>query len=302
MKRCPKCMTKTEGKYCPDCGYDMSLVSEFVCPNCGCETETEFCPNCGTKVRDVTNETASTEVKDTTASNTPENGVSPIKDEIEKSNVINNIGIEDSGAISIEAASENMAGNKGSKFKDIWEDMKKRPMVLGAVALVLVLVVMIAMGSSGGSGNTSSSNTSSDTSSSTYSSDDTYSSDNSYSSSGSSYSEDDGLNLIQGTWKLQGVVTDGEATNVAGYSFATLVISGDRWDLTITTDETTHNSGPIYHDLTSQQDDGSSYYLYTLKSDSLTGSVKMAYDSGDDFIAVSTKDYLDADNSMYFGR
>ena len=55
MKRkCPKCGSIEESKFCTNCGQDLSNADVVrICPNCGAETTSKFCIQCGTKIDQV---------------------------------------------------------------------------------------------------------------------------------------------------------------------------------------------------------------------------------------------------------
>ena len=290
MKRCPECMNVTASSFCPECGHDMSTVEALICPKCGSETTSRFCPNCGTKMLE-NSEQAITKDSDETLNK--EIDITPAAD------------INDSTLVS---------GNSSSAFdyktensdpqKKLRETVAKKPIIAGAIIAAIVLVLLASIGGS----NKKIGSTSTDANTDTYSTfdensqgydsanDSTYSGSSSYSDTG------DGLNYIQGTWDLIGVVTDGESTNVAGLSLGSLEINGDRWTMIISTNETTENSGTLYLDLSGYLDSGEPYYVYTMRSDGMSGSVKMTYSAADNFIAVSTNSTLDSNNCMMFGR
>lgn len=272
MKRCPNCMKVTESKFCPDCGYDLSTIETLVCPECGTESDSRFCPNCGANMMDSFEPS---EITDNSEAINKDDSTNPGSDENKGSN------------------------NSGKNFIEL---LKKKPAVTGAVIAIVVLVLIASLGSNGNSGS-SSSDASTDSYSTVDESDQNTVSDSDYSSDSSTYSNtDDGLSLIQGTWKLAGVVTDGEMTDVRGYSVGSLEINGDQWKMTISAPETTENSGTLYFDMSGNLDSGGKYYIYTMKSSGYTGSVKMSYSDADNFIAVSTNSKVDADNCMMFGR
>lgn len=61
MNECKNCGTRTNGKFCPNCGDEMIPVDEVlevteepkannICPNCGIEVNSKFCPECGASV------------------------------------------------------------------------------------------------------------------------------------------------------------------------------------------------------------------------------------------------------------
>ena len=52
MKRkCPKCGSIEESKFCTNCGQDLSGADIVkICPKCGAETTSKFCIQCGTKM------------------------------------------------------------------------------------------------------------------------------------------------------------------------------------------------------------------------------------------------------------
>lgn len=43
------CGSINTGKFCPQCGAQRTVSSNWYCPECGHENEGKFCPNCGTK-------------------------------------------------------------------------------------------------------------------------------------------------------------------------------------------------------------------------------------------------------------
>lgn len=283
MKKCPNCMKITESKFCPDCGYDLSTVETSVCPNCGTESNSRFCPNCGTSMTISSQATIAMETAETTKES---NNASHINSNIES------IVLDDGKTMG-----SNVAGNNPLDL------LKRKPVIVGAVIAVVVIVLIASLGSNSTTSSSSSNEMSTNSYSAVDESDQNTVSDNDYSSDSSAYSStDDGLNLIQGTWKMAGVVTDGEMTDVRGLSVGSLVINGDQWEMTISTSETTENSGTLYFDMAGNLDSGGKYYVYTMKSGGYTGSVKMTYSPDDDFIAVSTSSKLDPDNCMMFGR
>jgi len=287
-------MTKTEGKFCPECGYDMSSVNAYICPACGSESDSMFCPNCGTKMHGEA---------DSSISGTPDNSVGAASAE---NNSLSEVHAEarDSGEQknqSLSAAEiHKTAESAMSGINGIGNMMKKRPVISGGIVALAILVLIAAFSSGGNSGNTANTGTDSYTESEQTSD---YDSDSTYSDSSTSYSStDDGMDIIQGTWYLKGLVNDGESTDTSGYSLGKLIISGDKWDMTLNAAETTNNKGTLYMDFKDTLDDGSDYYIYTMKSDDYGGSVKMAYSVSDGFIAVSTSSTFDADNCMFFGK
>ena len=269
MKRCPNCMKLTESRFCPDCGYDLSTVETSVCPKCGKESSSLFCPDCGTVMK---------------------SSAEPIMNDAdaEATNPVDS------------SADVSVAGNDSGK--SVLDILKKKPVIIGAAVAIVLLVLISSLGSGSNSGSTSS-DVSTDSSSTVSVSDQSTAADNDYSSNSSAYSSnDDGMDLIQGYWDMKGVVTDGETTRVGGIASGSLVINGDQWEMTISTTETTVNSGTLYYDMSGNLESGGKYYVYTMKSGEYSGSVKMTYSADDNFIAVSTKSTLDADNCMMFGR
>ena len=50
-KKCPKCGSIAESKFCTTCGCDLSGADIVkICPNCGAETTSKFCIQCGTRI------------------------------------------------------------------------------------------------------------------------------------------------------------------------------------------------------------------------------------------------------------
>ena len=55
MNECKNCGTKSNGKFCPNCGDEMIPIEEEpkannICPNCGIEVNSKFCQECGASV------------------------------------------------------------------------------------------------------------------------------------------------------------------------------------------------------------------------------------------------------------
>lgn len=282
MKRCPKCMKTTGSKFCPDCGYDLSTVETSICPNCGTESNSRFCPNCGTIMNASSQATIAKEKTEAV-------------NEDNKTVYLNN----DNVSVVFDADKTGGRDTTGNKLPDI---LKRKPVVVVALIAIVALAFIASLGS-----NSNKSSSPADVSTDSYStvdeSDQDAESNNDYTSNSSTNSyTDDGLDLIQGSWTMAGVVTDGETTDVRGLSVGSLVINGDQWKMTISTSETTENSGTLYFDMVGDLDSGGKYYVYTMKSEGYSGSVKMTYSSDDNFIAVSTSSKLDPDNCMMFGR
>lgn len=281
MKKCPKCTSVTEGKYCPDCGYDLSLIDTFICPKCGSESNSRFCPNCGTNMANVPNPITITEA---------DNRINTVSNE----RINADTGRDDSGL-----HFDNSIDTDKPKEKTL-KGLTKKSWAIGATIAVVILVMIASFSSnrsssgSSANGNTNSYDTADEIDQSTV--------DNNNSNDSSTYGNNNGLDIIQGSWKLAGVVNNGEVTDTSGYSVGELIINGDQWEMTIRTTETTETSGTLHFEMTNDLASGGDYYLYTMESSGHTGSVKMAYSSEDDFISVSTKPNLDADNCFLFSR
>lgn len=61
MRKCHKCGSEGDNKFCPECGSQMEEIIEIkekTCPVCGQRTESKFCTNCGF---DMSNDTETEE-------------------------------------------------------------------------------------------------------------------------------------------------------------------------------------------------------------------------------------------------
>lgn len=124
MKTCPSCGEKTESKFCPECGTDLSTIPDVkICPNCGCESTTNFCPECGTNLsgsKSVSEEV----VEEKTVSQTD-----PVEEQENK-----------------DSSAENPVESVVSQVKEVKKSKKKLFIIIGAILLVLIIIGAIAGG------------------------------------------------------------------------------------------------------------------------------------------------------------
>lgn len=131
MKKCPSCGARTDSKFCPECGTDLSSVPEVkICPNCGAESTTKFCPECGANLSTLQTEEEADAVQ----------VIVPEKQEPAESVIT--IDEPESGADS-EQSKKVFVGNSLPKTK---KSKKKLFIILGAVLLVLIIIGSIAGG------------------------------------------------------------------------------------------------------------------------------------------------------------
>jgi len=50
LPECPHCEKAVSSAYCPDCGWDSGMDTEYGCPTCGAEWDTTFCGDCGSSM------------------------------------------------------------------------------------------------------------------------------------------------------------------------------------------------------------------------------------------------------------
>lgn len=154
MKKCPTCGKKTNSKFCPECGTDLSGVDEIrVCPKCGIESNSKFCPECGAPIEPLIN--VDNVMPDT--KNAEGIKADPAIDEVKKT-----IGEGEVKSIAPESIATSIVGAE-KKTGETKNKMSKKKIAILVAAAVLVLIVLV--GSLGG--NNSDSSTSSDTSTTT---------------------------------------------------------------------------------------------------------------------------------------